>query len=196
MNIKPGFNIDLLIEGDKREFEKIFFEFFGLLFSLSFQYTRNKTVSEDMAQDAFVKLWENRLNLKTDSNIRNFLYTVTKNNCLNYLRDAQISQKHLGRIQRTELKYAEESLQKLGNSWVEFDELRGQLHNALEKLPPDLREVFMMNRYEGLTYKQVAVKLNIAEKTVEARISKALVLLRHELKDYLPLFILLLSEQK
>lgn len=70
-------------------------------------------------------------------------------------------------------------------------ELETRLRQALEKLSSDVREVFEMNRFNGLTYREIATRLELSPKTIEARMSKALKTLRHELKDYYPLLLLL-----
>jgi RNA polymerase sigma-70 factor, ECF subfamily len=186
-------DIERLRQGDKGEFEKIFYEFFDLLFAIGYQYTKNQQVAEEMAQDAFLGLWETRLSLNPDSNIRNWLYTVTKNKCLNHLRDEQIAARHLNAVRAHEARYAEESLNSLGGTWAESRELQARIGDAIAQLPPDLRAVFEMNRFEGMTYSDIASKLNLSEKAIEARMSKALHILRKELKDYFPLFLLMYS---
>ncbi len=95
MNILENINIEKIKQGDKKEFEKIYFEFFDVLFALCFQYTHNKETSEGLVQDAFLKLWEVKEGLQENTNLKNFLYTITKNNCLNILRNQQISYKHI-----------------------------------------------------------------------------------------------------
>ena len=146
-----------------------------------------------MAQDAFLGLWEARQTLNPDSNIRNWLYTVTKNKCLNHLRNEQIAARHLNAVRAYEAEFAEKSLNSMGDSWTEFKELQARIGEAIAQLPPDLRAVFEMNRFEGMTYNDIAMKLSLSEKAVEARMSKALRILRKELKDYFPLFLLIYS---
>ena len=186
-------DIERLRRGDKGEFEKIFYEFFELLYAIGFQYTKNQQVAEEMAQDAFLGLWEARQTLNPDSNIRNWLYTVTKNKCLNHLRNEQIAARHLNAVRAYEAEFAEKSLNSMGDSWTEFKELQARIGEAIAQLPPDLRAVFEMNRFEGMTYNDIAMKLSLSEKAVEARMSKALRILRKELKDYFPLFLLIYS---
>lgn len=184
-------DIGLLRKGDKEEFRKVFHEFFDLLYALGYQYTKNLQVAEEMAQDAFMGLWEIRNTLEEGFNVRNWLYTVTKNKCLNYLRNEQIAARHLNYIRLREMEFAEESLKHTGSSYTEFQELQSRIGAAIANLPPDLRNVFEMNRFEGLTYMEIASKLSLSEKAIEARMSKALKMLKQELKDYFPLFIVM-----
>jgi RNA polymerase sigma-70 factor (ECF subfamily) len=90
------------------------------------------------------------------------------------------------------MQYNYLALEKLGD-WVEFEELSRKVQHAIEMLPKDLRETFLMSRYEELQYREIAEKQLVSIKTVEARISKSLKILRHELKDYIPLICLIFN---
>ncbi len=180
-----GIDISLLQKGDKRSFEKVFLEFSDVLYHLSLQYVQKEEIAEEMVQDAFVKLWDIRENINDNKNLKNFLYTITKNNCLNYLR----SQKTILQTKQ-DLKYIEmqlnyDALNLLASDNLEFEELQNKIETAINKLPEDIQTVFIMSRFEDLKYKEIANKLNISQKTVEARMSKALTILRTDLKDYL-----------
>ncbi len=187
-----GIDISLLQKGDKRSFEKVFIEFSDVLYHLSLQYVQKTEIAEEMVQDAFVKLWDVRENINDNKNLKNFLYTITKNNCLNYLR----SQKAILQTKQ-DLKYIEmqlnyDALNLLASDNLEFEELQNKIETAINKLPEDIQTVFIMSRFEDLKYKEIASKLNISQKTVEARMSKALAILRTDLKDYL-FYIYLIS---
>jgi RNA polymerase sigma-70 factor (ECF subfamily) len=73
-----------------------------------------------------------------------------------------------------------------------INELEQIIGEAIQKLPPNIREAFEMNRSKGMTYNEIAQQMSLSPKTIEAYISKALNILRVELKDYLPLFCLFL----
>ena len=183
-------NITLLKKGDKKAFEEIYNEFFGVHYHLCLQYIHNEKAAEEIVQDTFLKLWEIRNTLNDQINIRSFLYTITKNNCLNYLRNQKISMKHIENMKYMEMQFNYEALEKLGN-YLQFEELRSKIEEAIAQLPAELVETFQLSRFEELSYKEIAEKQNISIKTVEARISKALRILRVELKDFLPLICLI-----
>ena len=182
--------IPFLQRGEKGAFEEIYSDFFGVLYHLSVQYLRDEKVSEEIVQDSFMKLWEIRESLNEQFSIRNFLYTITKNNCLNYLRNQKIALKHQQNIQYLEMQFNYEALEKLG-SYIEFEELRIKIDTVIAGLPLDLRETFLLSRSEDLHYKEIAEKQSISIKTVEARMTKTLRILRHELKDYVTLICLI-----
>jgi RNA polymerase sigma-70 factor (ECF subfamily) len=186
----PEINISLLRKGDKKAFEEIYNEFFGVHYHLCLQYLHDAKAAEEIVQDTFLKLWEIKETLNEQINIRSFLYTITKNNCLNYLRNQKISMKHIENTKYLEMQFNYEALEKLGN-YIQFEELRNKIEEALASLPEEVGETFRLSRFEELSYKEIAEKQNISIKTVEARISKALRILRIELKDFLPLICLI-----
>ena len=190
--INPNFqlNIPLLRKGDKKAYEAVYDEFFGVLYHLCLNYLHDDKVSEELVQDTFMKLWEIRETLNDQINIRNFLYTITKNNCLNYLRNQKISLKHQENMKYLEMQFNYEALEKLGN-YVQFEELREKIDEAISKLPAEVIETFKLSRFEELSYREIADRQGISVKTVEARISKALRILPVELKDYLPVVYLI-----
>jgi len=178
--------------GEKKAYEEIYNDYFGVIYHLSIQYLHDEKVSEEIVQDSFLKLWEIRETLNDQFNIRNFLYTITKNNCLNYLRNQKIALKHQENIKYLEAQFNYESLEKLGTH-MEFEELRIKIELAIAALPDDLRETFQLSRFEELHYKEISEKQCISVKSVESRISKALRILRLELKDYIALICLIIK---
>ncbi len=179
-----------LQRGEKSAYEEIYNDFFGVIYHLSLQYLHNEKISEEIVQDSFMKLWEIRDTLNEQFNIRNFLYTITKNNCLNYLRNQKIALKHQEKIKYLEMQFNYEALEKLGN-YLEFEVLREKIDQAIAALPEEIRETFLLSRFDELHYKEIAEKQSISIKTVEARMTKALRILRLELKDYLSVIYLI-----
>ena len=181
-----------LRKGEPSAYEEIYNDFFGVLYHLAFQYLHDERIAEEIVQDTFVKLWEIRETLNEQFKVYNFLYTITKNSCLNRLRNERIILHHQQNIRYKEMQFNYMALERLGD-WVEFEELSQKVQHAIEMLPNNLRETFLLSRYEELQYKEIAEKQLVSIKTVEARISKSLKILRHELKDYLPLICLIFN---
>ncbi len=180
------YNIPKLIVGDRLEFKFVYNDFFDVIFNIGFQYTRSKNVAEEIAQDVFLKLWEIRSTLKHDSNIKNFLYILARNKCLNYLRDHIKERKINYSDYFLEMQFNYEALNELPSDYIEFEECYKIINAAINKLPVDIKETFRMSRFEGLPNKEIAEKYNVGIKAIEARMTKALMILRKELKDYLP----------
>lgn len=190
MERKDSTSIDLLfwriaLKDDEEAFRSLFFEFFSALCVFAHRYIDNWESCEDVVQDTFFKIWKNRKNIEINTSSRNFLITSVRNNCIDYLRKQETE--HAWRLKEMEKNTALQNDDLY--SAVELEEM---LLAALTKLPENTRSIFEMNRFEGETYTKIAQEKGISVKTVEAHMSKALKHLRHELKDYLPLVVLLL----
>ena len=182
--------IKSLQKGEKFAFEAVYTDFFGVIYHLSLQYLHDEKIADEIVQDSFIKIWEIRETLNDRFNIRNFLYTITKNNCLNYLRNQKTALKHQENLKYLEMQFNYEALEKMG-SYMEFEELRLKIDQTIGSLPDELRETFLLSRFDELQYKEIAEKLSVIIKTVEARMTRSLKILRHELKDYLTVIYLI-----
>jgi len=180
-----------LLKNDKNSFKNIFNDYYKQLCHLSLHYLEDKDESKGVVQDAFVKLWEIRNELNADSNLRNFLFTLVKNDCLNILKRRQILLKHHENIKWMEMHYQYESLTRIGDDYLEIKELKEKIDLAVKNLPDHCLAVFEMSRYDELKNREIAEKLGVTQKTVEAHLTKALKILRNELKDYLPVIAII-----
>jgi len=155
-----------------------------MLYHLCIEYTQNAHIAEEIVQDTFMKLWEVRKGIHRESNLGNFLYTIAKNKCLNHLREQQTlltAQKDKDFLER---QFNIDALIEIGDQWIHFEEMKVFIASVIEKMPEGIRKVFVMSRYEDKKYKEIAQQLNISIKTVESRISKALIILRKAIEDY------------
>lgn len=176
----------IAIQDDEIAFRTLFFQFFSPLCVFAHRYIDSWETCEDIVQETFFKIWKNRKNIEINTSSRNFLITSVKNTCIDYLRK-----------QETEQNWQQKEIENNTSWYTSGDiystiELEQMLSAALAKLPDNIRIVFEKNRFEGMTYSQIAAEHNISVKTVESYMTKALKHLRIELKDYLTLMILLL----
>lgn len=164
-----------------RELSEISLETYQELFSKWYEPIRNfiyyKTsdigLAEDLAQDTFVKLWENRQKID-EKTVKSYLYTIANNLTINYLKRQQLNYKFIqSSVEKTETKDP--------SYLVEMKEYEEKLNNVFALLPDGCREVFMMNRIEDLKYREISEMLGISVKAVEKRMSKALQIIRSEL---------------
>lgn len=176
------------LNDDAEAFKILFYDYFPPLCVFARRYIPEMQVCEDIVQDTFLKIWKNRKEQEITTSIRNFLITSVKNNCLNYLKRQDLEQTY---IQRRGEQY-EEFFPGTQDDLYTTRELEQLIETALNKLPENIREVFEMNRFEGLTYARIAENKQISVKTVEAYMGKALKHLRKELSDYLPFIFLFL----
>lgn len=176
----------IAMKDDEVAFGELFNTFFSSLCVFANYYIGCKKASEDIVQDVFFKIWKNRKTLDITSSTRNFLITSVKNSCIDYLRRKDVEENYRIKEEgKTLWSYSSDELYSV-------TELEEMINYALAKLPDNIRQVFEMNRFQDLTYVEIAAKNNISVKTVEAYMSKALKILRVELKDYLPFIILFL----
>lgn len=139
--------------------------------------------ARDLVQDVFVKFWNDREKSDIRFSIRSYLFASVKNRCFDLLRkkDRNIKVQEI----TNEVSVADE----LFETFV-LSELEALFNKSLDKLPERCREVFELSRFKGLKNREIAAMLNLSEKTIENQITKALHILKTELKDYLPLLIL------
>lgn len=186
--MKSGINYETLylkivFEDDHDAFKELFFEFYPSLCVFAGKYVSSPETCEDIVQEIFFNIWKNRKTLNIHSSFRNFLVTSVRNKCTDYLRKQSSHSKY---IENLPISYSNE----IPDQVYSIKELEEMLQLALEKLPANVRSAFNMSRSQKMTYKQIAIEMNISHRTVEAYISKALNVLRKELKDYLPIAIL------
>lgn len=174
-------------KGDKKAFETVFKEYFPRLSQFALTYVNDITVAENMAQDAFLKLWERHENLRVDDSLVAYLLTITKNNCLDYLKHLQVEIKHNNALLKNniELELNYHALNRLEIDLLEYNEMKQMVEKIIHSLPAQCRAVFTMSRFENLTNAEIAKKLDIGIKAVEANITRALKIFRKEFKDYL-----------
>ena len=169
--------------GNEQAFDAIYRQYYKALCAYASNYVPD-VECEEIVQDVMMWLWENRQTISSEITLKSLLFTITKNKCLNVISHLQVRQ-----------RVHEELYEKLATQFEDPDfylygELMEKLDQALQKLPEDYRNAFEMNRFDDLTYKEIADRLGVSEKTIAYRISQALKILRKELKDY---FLIIIS---
>ena len=195
MNLASREILQNIILGDELSFERIYLYYYPRLKYFAMQYLADYEASSNVIQDVFTELWDKRQTLYIDTNLHAWLFTVTKNKSLKMIRQLKSRNNYDNYIKNRELDINYKSLDAFGTSNIVFEELQTQIQTALEKLSPACRRVFEMSRFEDKKNREIAEELNLSIKTVEAQISKALRSLKADLKDYLPLFYILILFQ-
>jgi len=186
--------ISNLTKGIPEAFRFLFDEYYVALCLYALRYTRDKQAAEEVVHETMVKLWENRDRICITDSLTGYLYRAVQNNALNYLKQLQIRNKY-NNVYLQNLKDAEDFFtisQETGQSALMAKELETKINQAIEELPEQCREIFMMSRFEGLKNKEIADKKKVTVNTVQKQISIALDKLRKSLKAYLPKLIHLL----
>lgn len=160
-------------ELSEKEYHELFKDYFAAIRNYIYYKTSDLELAEDIAQDTFVKLWENRKKIDKRT-VKSFLYTISGNLAINQLKRQQLQYKFVN--QASERVNSESPEYKL-----QMQEYEKKLQDVIASMPDGSREVFLMNRLEDLKYKEIAERLGISVKAVEKRMSKALQIIRDKL---------------
>ncbi|EHQ25163.1 RNA polymerase sigma-70 factor [Mucilaginibacter paludis] len=157
-------------------FTSLYRKYYKVLVLASDKYVKEIDVAKEIVQDVFLKMWEQPFELDNEASIKSYLYRSAINSSLNHIkREKNISQHHLKIA--NDVTY--DSLEDLHAE----QELKILIYNEIELLPAQCKKVFKLSRFEGLKYREIAVLLNISEKTVENHMIKALKTLRERLYE-------------
>ena len=172
-------------EGNINAFEKLFHIHHQKLYSYVFSLLKSKEDTEEIVQDAFIKIWENRSSFKEEYTFSAFLFKIAKNAFLNHNRKSinkRMFEKYYHLINEIDDNQTEE--------YTLFRETQNLLKELVNELPPKRREIFILSKYEMLSRKEIAEKLNISIITVDSQLLKATKKIKEELKKYGILFLL------
>jgi RNA polymerase sigma-70 factor (family 1) len=172
--------IEKLGNNDKASFTVIFSKYYKDLVVFSYSFTRNQSASEEIIQEVFLKLWENRHSQVIEKSIKSYLLKSVQNRSLDWLRHQKVKTIHAASILDHPVLYENDT-----ENYILYSELQDKLFQTLGRIPEECARPFMMNRFEALSYTEIAEKLGVSVRTVEVRISKALAYLKEGLKDFL-----------
>ena len=188
-------NIELALQlknGDENAFEIIFKSFFEPIVNFADEYVGEFEVSRNIAQTVFMRLWENRLSINPDLNLKSYLYTSARNLCISHLRRLKAQDNYFEKKKKSyeDFSLNQEALSYLDFNTIDLDSIESIINSTIDSLPKRCKEVFLLSRIEGVKNQEVANQLDISVKSVEANITRALKILKENLKDYLPNAIL------
>jgi RNA polymerase sigma-70 factor (ECF subfamily) len=160
-------------EEPNKGFELLYNRYYKPLCSHAVRFVYSKDVAEDIIAEIFYNIWKNQVFLHINVSFRSYLFTAVRNRCFLYLQQEHNKSTPL---ENPIFQFPEPSIAP--DQMLFYDDLQKQIEQAIEQLPPQCQKVFLMNRFEGKKYKEIAEELQLALKTVEAHINKALVHLR------------------
>ena len=169
---------------DKQGLESLFREYFAPLNMFARKYVNDVDASKEIVQDVFVNLWNKRDAVDMNTPMKSYLFTSVRNRCLNYIRDRK-------KIVQAPLESLDLSQYLESRDFLEEEETLAGINRAFDSLPDKCRRIFMMSRFDGKKYREIAEELGISVKTVETQMSRGLKQLREKLIHYLSIIILL-----
>lgn len=183
-------NIDLvqkIKEGDQKSFDEVFYKYSERLYWFAFRYLKNKEDAEEVVQDVFVSLWNNRHNINEQLSFSGYLYTIAKNTIFKQNRRNTYDQT----FKQYLLNTVDLHQNKTENDLI-FEDLRKLADQTIDTFPKQRKLIYKLSRDKGLSYKEIAQTLDISERTVESHIRLALKTLKSTLDQHLIIPLLLI----
>lgn len=171
--------IILLKNGDEKAFTTLYRLYWSKVYNFSRLYLSSITEVEEVVQEVFVKVWETRDFLRADDNFKGYLFIITRNLIFNQFRKSFNENAYKLTVLSAAMDYYDMEDELSAADLKEF------IKRMVGGLPPRQQEVFKMSRDEHLTYKEIATRLNISEKTVERHINEAIKFLKKNIMLYL-----------
>ena len=165
-------------KGDKKEFEALFRSSYVSLVKYARTLLKDQDTSEEIVQDLFVRLWQEREKIKIESSLTGYLFRAVHNRCLHYIEHMKVVRSHEDKSLADQTERIEDPADIL-----HYKDLQERIARIIEKLPERCAKIFCMNRFEGLKYNEIAEKLSVSVKTVEANMGRALKEFRKELTE-------------
>lgn len=192
--VEISFDIEKVIQGDPVAFRRFFAFFYPKLVALACRFVDRQT-AKDLTQEVFIVYWEQKGSVQMD-NIGSFLYKCIQNKCLNYLKRSMLEDEY-----KLSLQVAETRVAYL-NQTTDFNDVLNQvfqqdlydvIESSVKKLPPKCAEAFRLCYFQDMSYKQIAVEMDVSHRTVERYVRQAVLFLRKDLRDVILLFCVFLN---
>lgn len=177
--------VQSLSDGSSSALRQLYDKYAPSVYRFVFSILRNTHDSEEITQMVFIKIWDIRTTLRDDTNLNAFLFTIAKNSSYNFLKHKY---KEKLMFEKLELSLKDNASGLVDDSLIEKD-FNDILNGLIEQLPPRRREVFVLSRFSGLSYKEIASKLEISENTVDTQMRKALQFIKENLTNEISISI-------
>lgn len=177
-NISDNLLVIRIKNDDKTAFRTLYDRYNKKLYFFSLKFLGNNSEAEELVQSVFINVWENRKSLDSTLSVKNYAYKAAVNYIYNYLKKKAIRARFIesetvkGEI-HSNLTYEE----------VFYHDLERSVNTIVETLPSQQQKIFKLSRYEGLTNKEIASRLDLSVRTVENQMYRTLKLIRNNLKE-------------
>lgn len=162
--------------GNSFAFERLYSKYSKKLYNFAFNISKSKEDSEELVQNVFMKIWETRSEIKVELSFGSYIFRIAKNMLLNQLKKRINDKVYLDYL----LAIPEDIILPIEQE-INFLELNLEIERLIGELPEKRREIFLLSRHDGLSYREIAEKLNISVNTINTQISKSLEYIRNHL---------------
>ncbi len=176
--------LNLLMEDDQLAFTEIFERYSRLLVNHAYKILGNQDEANDVVQDVFLTIWNKRYELIITGSLSSYLYKATKNKVLNHIAHEKVVSRYTNSIANFV-----ENVYVLADSNLREKELEAIIAKEIALLPEKMREVFLLRKVEELSYDEIALKLNITDKTAKQQVYNSVKILRKKLKSLFSVFL-------
>lgn len=168
--------VESLQKGDLKAFDAIFKKYSQKVYRFAIKYLKSREEAEEIVQDLFLKIWENRSKLNKESSLKAYIFTISYHNICRVFRKRSYQE-----------SFVKEIISPANNTYdleeqVHFESLEEQVNELIDKLPPKQKIIFIKSRGEGKNSREIAAEMNLAPGTVDNNISEALKFIRHHIK--------------
>ena len=168
--------VDLLQKGNVAAFDSLFAVYSPKLFGFANKYFQNVQDSEELVQEVFVKVWENRKSLKSEHSFKSYLFTIALNQIRKHFNKKATSLRYLESI-KNDPEFSDQL------TTDEYETTLRQIYQIIDQMPERRREIFTKSKLEGKSSKEVALELNISAGTVDNQVSEGLRFIRTHLNS-------------
>ncbi len=176
--------VQALKNGNHQAFQKIFVTYFKKIKYFIYSFIKSETDAEELAQEVFLKIWENHLNIEPDKSFDSYMFTITKNLIYNFLKHKLVEKSYQEYIYFSKSEFAHDPEKILYAKEIEL-----LIEMTVSKMPGRRKEIYQLSRHENLSNGEIAEVLGLSKKTVENQLSLAL----SELKSVVTLFLWLFT---
>ena len=171
VNTNQDFDLlEKIKKGDIRAFENLFDRYYKRLCQFSFNLQNNRESAEEIVSDVLANLWIKKSEINIHSNLKSYLFISVKNRSLNHLKSKTKWEKERDPRQLSDIELIAEEKADLS---LLSSEIRTQIEDIINQMPPKRQTIFRLNRIEGFKYKEIGEILNISERTVQNHMVEA-----------------------
>ncbi len=171
--------------GDEKAFSQLYRHYWPSLYAVTYNHVRERETAEELVQELFTKLWLKRSQLTIHTCLQAYLVKAIRHQIYDHLDKQAVRQRVHQQLvhQDSEAIYTTEET-------IAFEDLQARLIDAVDQLPQPAQTIFRMSRFDYLSTQDIALKLNLSSKMIEYHLTRALRLLRLQLKDFVLMFLM------